>query len=87
MRLFKDVQVPVEKGNSSKDGGSILKVFQSFIDKVKPEAAYFHLRDGKHAAVFLFEEADTAILRDTMRPSSRRWTQRYGLSRQLILRN
>lgn len=82
-----EVQVPVEKDNSGKDDGSILKVLQSFIDKAKPEAAYFHLRDGKHAAAFLFEEADTAKLGDTMRPSSRRWTQRYGLSRHSILRN
>lgn len=62
MRFFMEVQIPVEKGNSAKSDGSMLKVFQSFIDKAKPEAAYFHMRDGKRAAIFVFEEADAAKL-------------------------
>ena len=62
MRLFMEIRIPVEKGNSSKADGSMEKAIQDFIAATKPEAAYFHLWEGKRAAVFIFEEADQAKL-------------------------
>ncbi len=57
MRLLMEVQIPVEKGNSSKADGSMEKAIQAFIASAQPESAYFHLRNGKRAAIFVFEES------------------------------
>lgn len=62
MRLFMEVLIPVEKGNLSKADGSMEKAIQDFIDSAKPEAAYFHLWEGKRGAVFIFEVANQAEL-------------------------
>ncbi|SDZ82993.1 hypothetical protein [Microbulbifer marinus] len=56
MRLFMEVLIPVEKGNASVVDKSMSAALNRFIDAAKPEAAFFHLREGKRAAIFVFEE-------------------------------
>lgn len=62
MRLLMEVVIPVEKGNAAVTGGSLNKVFDDFIDEVQPEGAYFCLRSGKRAALFIFEELNQGKL-------------------------
>jgi hypothetical protein len=50
------VLIPVEKGNSAIADKSMPAAFNEFIASAKPEAAYFHLWEGKRAAIFIFEE-------------------------------
>lgn len=56
MRLLMEVLIPVEKGNEAVADGSLSKAFEEFIATAQPEAAYFHLWQGKRAALFIFEE-------------------------------
>ncbi|MFI2810992.1 MULTISPECIES: hypothetical protein [Microbulbifer] len=57
-----EVRIPVEKGNDSKADGSMAEVLKAFIESANPEAAYFHLWEGKRDAVFVFEETNQAKL-------------------------
>jgi len=52
-----EVQIPVRKGNAGKVDGIMSKAIQDFVAAARPEAAYFHLRNGKRAAIFIFEES------------------------------
>jgi hypothetical protein len=52
--------IPVEKGNEAKADGSLSEAIKGLIDQVQPEAAYFHLQDGKRAGTIFFEESDQA---------------------------
>lgn len=56
MRLLMEIVIPVEKGNAAASDGSMQKVFDDFVADSTPEAAYFFLREGKRAALFVFEE-------------------------------
>ncbi|WP_323844457.1 hypothetical protein [Microbulbifer magnicolonia] len=56
MRLLMQVLIPVEKGNASYADKSMSAAISEFIEAAKPEAAYFHVWQGKRAAVFIFEE-------------------------------
>lgn len=56
MRLLMEIVIPVEKGNAAASDGSLQKAFDDFVAEAKPEAAYFFLRQGKRAALFVFEE-------------------------------
>ncbi|WP_160153598.1 hypothetical protein [Microbulbifer sp. ALW1] len=55
MRLMMEVVIPVEKGNAAVSDGSLQKAFEDFEKEAKPEAAYFFVREGKRAALFIFE--------------------------------
>ncbi len=60
MRLMLRFTIPVEKGNEAKADGSLSEAIKGLIDQVQPEAAYFHLQDGKRAGTVFFEESDQA---------------------------
>ncbi len=60
MRLMLRFTIPVEKGNEAKADGSLSEAIKGLIDQVQPEAAYFHLQDGKRAGTIFFEESDQA---------------------------
>ncbi len=60
MRLMLRFTIPVEKGNEAEADGSLTEAIKGLIDRVQPEAAYFHLQDGKRAGTIFFEESDQA---------------------------
>lgn len=62
MRLMMEVTIPAAAGNESIKNGSMASAFKNFTQNAKPEAAYFYLRDGKRAALFILEETDQAKL-------------------------
>ncbi|MFC6631766.1 hypothetical protein [Microbulbifer taiwanensis] len=62
MRLMMQVLIPVDKGNAGVADGSLPAAIEEFVKAANPEAAYFHLSDGKRAATFIFEEKEQAKL-------------------------
>jgi hypothetical protein len=60
MRLMLRFTIPVEKGNEAEADGSLSEAIKGLIDQVQPEAAYFHLQDGKRSGTIFFEESDQA---------------------------
>jgi hypothetical protein len=53
MRVFLKASFPVTAGNRAMADGSIVKIIQSILDELKPEASYF-LDDGGERTAYLF---------------------------------
>ena len=49
MRLILRFTIPVEKGNEAAADDSLAVAIDSMVKQLKPEAAYFHLDDGRRA--------------------------------------
>jgi len=60
MRMMMTFKLPVEKGNQAFKDGSLVKVMESLMGKLKPEAAYFGEREGKRGCVLILDVASAA---------------------------
>ncbi|HXQ15774.1 MAG TPA: hypothetical protein VN814_14245 [Caulobacteraceae bacterium] len=60
MRVMLKMQVPVDAGNKAVSDGSLPKVIQEFLEKAKPEAAYFGAFEGKRTMIAVFDLASPA---------------------------
>jgi len=54
MRMMMKVSIPTEHGNKAIKDGSLPKVFGAFIEKWKPEGAYFTTDDHGNRCAYLF---------------------------------
>ncbi|MCH8029129.1 MAG: hypothetical protein IH874_04275 [Candidatus Dadabacteria bacterium] len=62
MRCLLKAEIPVEEGNAGIKDGSLPKTFNSIIEELKPEAAYFLAQNGKRAAFFFIDMQDPSQL-------------------------
>jgi hypothetical protein len=53
MRFLIRAKIPTEAGNKTVQDPNFLKKLEEYMDKVKPEAAYFLPTDGHRAAAFI----------------------------------
>lgn len=53
MRFLIRAKMPTETGNKTVQDPNFLKKLEEYMDKVKPEAAYFLPTDGHRAAAFI----------------------------------
>lgn len=60
MRMMLKVVVPVEAGNKAVKDGSLPRIMQETVERLKPEAAYFLAEDGKRTAIFFFDMQDVS---------------------------
>lgn len=60
MRTLMRVVMPVVTGNAAIKDGRVEKLIRAHMEKVKPEAAYFSIADGKRSAWFVFDMADSS---------------------------
>ena len=60
MRTMLRWTVPVEKGNSMIDDGSMGTVIEAVMAKTNPEAAYFYAENGKRAGILFFDMREPA---------------------------
>ena len=60
MRMMLKVTIPVEAGNKSIKDGTLPRIMQSTIERLKPEAAYFMAEDGKRTGFFVFDMNDVS---------------------------
>ena len=58
MRMMMKVSIPVEAGNKSIADGTLPKTVMGFMEKFKPEAAYFVAEGGRRTGIFFFDLAD-----------------------------
>ena len=68
MRMLLKVSIPVEKGNEAFESGALGQTFQSAMEELKPEAAYFYAEDGKRTAFFVFDMEGSWQLPPTVEP-------------------
>lgn len=60
MRMMLRWTVPVEKGNTMVEDGSMGTVIESVMERAQPEAAYFFAENGKRAGMLFFDLKEPA---------------------------
>jgi len=58
MRTLVKASIPVEAGNKAIENGTLPKVMEAFMQRFKPEAAYFYAEAGKRTAMFVIDMPD-----------------------------
>lgn len=60
MRMMVRWTVPVDKGNDMVEDGSMGRVIESLVEKLRPEAAYFMAEGGERAGMLVFDMKDSS---------------------------
>jgi len=60
MRMLLHVTLDTEAGNRAILDGSIATTMGQFVEKTKPEAAYFGPHNGRRSAMFVFDMQDSS---------------------------
>ena len=60
MRMLLRVKIPTEQGNRAVKDGSLGKILEATVGKLKAEAAYFIAEDGLRCALIFFDMKDSA---------------------------
>jgi len=68
MRTMLKVLVPVEAGNKAIKDGSLHKAVEAFMQRFKPESAYFYADGGKRSMQFVFNLSDTTDIPSVAEP-------------------
>ena len=68
MRLIMRFSIPVQKGNAAASDGTLARALSGLVEKVNPEAAYFHLDDGARAGTIVFEADEPLNLAEINEP-------------------
>ena len=68
MRTLLRVTLDTEAGNRAILDGSLPKIVGQFVEKTKPEAAYFGPHNGKRCATFVFDMHDSSQLPALVEP-------------------
>ncbi len=60
MRFIIEATVPVDTGNQTIMDGSLMKKIQDYLSEIKPEAAYFTIKNGQRTMIVVIniERAD-----------------------------
>lgn len=68
MRMMLRWTAPVEKGNEGLRDGSAMKVIESLLDELDPEAAYFYAEGGRRAGMMVFDMTDSSQIPEVAEP-------------------
>ena len=60
MRMMLKIVIPTETGNQAIKDGSLHKIFEATMSKLKPEAAYFVAEHGQRSAMMFFDMKDAS---------------------------
>jgi len=60
MRMMLKILIPTETGNHAIKDGSLHKIFETTMSKIKPEAAYFVAEHGQRCAMMFFDMNDAS---------------------------
>jgi hypothetical protein len=60
MRMMLKIVIPTETGNQAIKDGSLRKIFEAAMGKLKPEAAYFFPEHGLRSAMMIFDMEDAS---------------------------
>ncbi len=68
MRTMLRVQFPVEASSAAIKDGRLMKVMQSTMERLKPEAAYFSTVDGDRGGYIVFDLKDPSDIPSICEP-------------------
>jgi hypothetical protein len=60
MRFMLSFRVPPEEGNAAMKDGRFMSTFQSIVEEIQPEAAYFTEIEGARGGYFIINMDDTS---------------------------
>ena len=60
MRMMLKITIPVEAGNKAIKDGTLSRIIQGTLERLKPEAAYFLAEEGKRTALLFFNMQDVS---------------------------
>lgn len=62
MRMMLRARINTSSGNEAIKSGALPKVIGAFMEKAKPEAAYFTVDDGQRTAFFFFDMKESSAM-------------------------
>ncbi len=68
MRTMLTVSIGAEAGNKAIKDGSLAKLMEGFMQRFKPESAYFLADGGKRTAQFVFDLSDPSDIPSVAEP-------------------
>jgi uncharacterized protein YigE (DUF2233 family) len=68
MRMMLKILIPTETGNHAIKDGSLHKIFETTMGKIKPEAAYFVAEHGQRCAMMFFNMNDASDIPSIVEP-------------------
>jgi hypothetical protein len=68
MRFMLTVRIPPEEGNAAMKDGSFMPAFQSVLEELQPEAAYFGPIEGARGAYLVINMDDASQIPDVAEP-------------------
>jgi hypothetical protein len=68
MRMMLKILIPTEAGNDAIKDGSLGRVLETAMSKLKPEAAYFVAQDGVRSAMMFFDMKDASDIPGIVEP-------------------
>ena len=68
MRMMLKVVIPVDAGNKTIKDGSLPRILEATVARLKPEGAYFYPEDGKRTMLFFFNMADVSQIPAIVEP-------------------
>jgi hypothetical protein len=60
MRMMLKIVIPTETGNQAIKDGSLHKIFEAAMSRLKPEVAYFFPEHGLRSAMMIFDMKDAS---------------------------
>jgi hypothetical protein len=68
MRCALQITIPAEAGNAAFKSGKLAEVIAAFVEKWRPEAAYFFPRKGQRASLFVVNVDDPSQVPSLVEP-------------------
>ncbi len=68
MRMLLKIKIPTDQGNRAIKDGSLGKILEATVNKLKAEAAYFVAEDGGRCALIFFDMKDSAEIPAIVEP-------------------
>lgn len=68
MRTMLTVQFSAEDGNKAIKDGALPKIVETFMERFKPESAYFRALNGKRSMQFVFDLSDPSDIPSVAEP-------------------
>jgi hypothetical protein len=62
MRTLVKISVPVQTGTKAIADGSLPRVIQSTLERLRPEAAYFYTENGRRTALMVIDLVDPSAI-------------------------
>ena len=68
MRMMLRISMPVEKSNAAVADGSLPKIIEAVMSRVRPECAYFFPDGGRRSALMVFDMDESSQIPPTVEP-------------------